>query len=101
MKVLFRSAAVFFGITVVPSLASAQSGWFWQNPLPQGNNLHAVATPDLNTAIAVGDLGAIVRTSDGGANWTVQPGGTADNLLAVFFVDANTGWAVDSGEPDE
>ena len=35
--------------------------WFWQNPLPQGNNLNAVEFVDANTAWAVGDAGTILN----------------------------------------
>ncbi|MFQ5512269.1 MAG: hypothetical protein ACE5EO_10505 [Candidatus Krumholzibacteriia bacterium] len=45
---------------------SGPSGWFWQNPRPQGNNLLAVSFTDANTGTAVGELGTIVRTTDGG-----------------------------------
>src|SRR5258708_18892504 len=95
MRVLFRSVALSFVIAVAPTLAFAQSGWFWQNPLPTENWLRGVATPDANTTIAVGALGTIVRTEDGGATWTVQPSGTTHDLFAVSFVDANTGWVID------
>ena len=30
------------------------SGWFWQNPLPQGNWLNDVSFTDANTGTAVG-----------------------------------------------
>ena len=35
--------------------ANAQSGWDWQNPLPQGNGLYAVHMFDQSTVIAVGE----------------------------------------------
>ncbi len=93
MNVLFR-VFVSFGMVVFGASASfAQSGWFWQNPLPQGNHLRAVAVADSQTATAVGDYGTIVRTSDGGATWTLM-GGTSEDLRGVSFVDANTGTAV-------
>ena len=38
--------------------------------------------------------GTAVRTDDGGVNWTTQPTNAVDELLDVFFVDANRGWAV-------
>ena len=44
----------------------AQSGWFWQNPLPQGNDLLAVSFTDANTGTAVGSGGTILRTTNGG-----------------------------------
>ena len=95
MKILFRVLVLLFGIAGVR--AFAQPGWRFQNPLPQGNTLHGVATLDLATAIAVGDGGTIMRTNDGGATWTFQQSGTFNALLAVSFVDANTGWAVGQG----
>jgi len=91
MSVLFR-VFVSFGMVVFGASASfAQSGWFWQNPLPQGNHLRAVAVSDSQTATAVGDHGTIVRTSDGGATWTLQGSTSSVDLRGVSFVDSNTG----------
>jgi photosystem II stability/assembly factor-like uncharacterized protein len=75
--------------------ASAQErAWTWQNPLPQGNTLHATHFVDAQTGWAVGSQGMIYHTSDGGQTWTPQNSGTAFDLNAVFFLDAATGWAV-------
>src|SRR6266849_4341008 len=93
--VLFRVSILFFGMAALGTSASfAQSGWFWQNPLPQGNFLFAAAAPDASTVVAVGDAGTILRTDDGGATWTPQSSGTTQSLNGVSFVDANTGTAV-------
>jgi photosystem II stability/assembly factor-like uncharacterized protein len=73
---------------------SADSGWFWQNPLPTGNSLLAVTMLDVNTVVAVGDLGTILRTTDGGATWTQQASGTTAYLSGAYFTDANTGTVV-------
>jgi hypothetical protein len=54
------------------SRSSAQPGWFWQNPRPQGNALYGVSVLNANTMIAVGDAGTVVKSTDGGAKWTVQ-----------------------------
>src|SRR5260370_20151678 len=78
--------------------AFADSGWFWQNPLPQGNSLEATATVDSNVMVAVGGYGTILRTTDGGATWSLRASGTTNTLWGVSFTDANTGTAVgDSG----
>ena len=45
---------------------SGRSGWFWQNPLPQGDTLSGVSFVDANTGTAVGGGGTILRTTDGG-----------------------------------
>jgi hypothetical protein len=73
---------------------NAQSDWFWQNPLPQGNLLNSVLFTDANTGTAVGEHGTVVRTTNGGATWTSQSSGTSTNLFGVSFTDANIGTAV-------
>ncbi len=94
MKALLRVLVLFFGITGIRTSSFADSGWFWQNPLPQGHRLFGVATSDPSTVIAVGDFGTILRTTDGGTTWTLQRSGSDNSLLAVCFVNADTGWAV-------
>ena len=59
--------------------------------------LRCVKFNDANTGTVVGDLGVIVRTTNGGSNWEFKPSGTANNLTGVFFTDANTGTVVGSG----
>ena len=71
-----------------------QSNWKWANPLPQGNRLYAVSFADANTATAVGELGTILRTTDGGATWTSQWSNPEDGFFGVSFTDANTGTVV-------
>src|SRR5882757_8644279 len=76
---------------------SSSSQWFWQNPLPQGNNLRGASFVDANTGTVVGEYGTIVRTTDGGNSWTIQVSGTTQNLWAVSFKDSNKGTAVGEG----
>src|SRR5215471_6169561 len=93
--VLFRAWILFFGMAALGTSASfAQSGWFWQNPLPQGNSLLAAAAPNASTVVAAGEDGTILRTDDAGATWTRQSSGTTNILSGVSFVDADTGTAV-------
>src|SRR5260370_26256260 len=89
-------AIILYVLTAGIGLAqgTTDSGWFWQNPLPQGNFLNGVAVTDPNTAVAVGAMGTIIRTTDGGATWTVQSSGTTQHLFGVSFTDANTGTVV-------
>lgn len=76
--------------------ATAQSGWYWQNPLPQGNPLYAISFNDAMTGTAVGKDGTILRTTDGGSTWSQQNSGTTRILEAVSFSDVNTGTVVGS-----
>src|SRR6476620_990409 len=83
--------AILFFLTAGIGLAQ---GWLWQNPLPTGSTLNAITGIDARTAVAVGDSGSILRTSDAGVTWTQQSSGTNSNLRAVAFLDAGTGIAV-------
>jgi photosystem II stability/assembly factor-like uncharacterized protein len=39
----------------------------------------------------------ILRTTDGGMTWRQQDVNSGSGLRAVFFIDANKGWAVGNG----
>ncbi|MBS1494802.1 MAG: T9SS type A sorting domain-containing protein [Bacteroidetes bacterium] len=49
----------------------AQSGWQWQNPAPQGNDLYDVQFVNANTGYAVGEKATVVKTTNGGLSWKV------------------------------
>lgn len=89
MKKFYLFLLAFFTLSVV----SAQN-WQWQNPLPQGNHLYSVKFVDSNTGYAVGCLGTILKTTNGGALWISQVSGTFNDLTSVFFTDVNTGYVV-------
>ncbi len=87
-------------LAVISLLAPAvfSQGWYWQNPLPQGNAIYDLQVIDAATVVAVGDLGVILRTQDGGNTWKLQPSDTSIALYGVHFPNADLGMAVgDSG----
>ena len=90
----FVLAAIFLS----QHLSYAQSNWFWQNPLPQGNDLNSVFFTDANTGTAVGSCGVILRTTNGGTSWAIQSSGTTMPLYGSWFTDANTGTLVGSSD---
>ena len=49
----------------------SQSGWYWQNPYPQGNALYSISFVSVvaDRGWAVGDLGTAIYTTDGGSTW--------------------------------
>jgi len=97
-RISTAASLAFFAIAAFYSTAaSAQSRWFWQNPRPQGSSLSAVATLAPGIAVAVGEGGSILRTSDGGATWEFEESGTTAWLEGVAFVNANVGLAVGGG----
>jgi len=69
------------------------NGLVLQYPKPQGNTLNNILVFSTDTAIAVGDLGTVIRTTDGGRNWDVQhhAGGTSIDLHGIHFVDKANG----------
>src|SRR5439155_3375909 len=76
------------------TLVHAGVQWVWQNPLPQGNDLFGLSFTGSSNGTAVGLHGTIIRTTDGGRHWILQPSGTTNWLYGVSFVDANIGTAV-------
>jgi photosystem II stability/assembly factor-like uncharacterized protein len=86
---------LFFSICHLCAQSKSSNGWFWQYPKPQGNTLRDIYVFNKDTAIAVGDLSTIIKTTDGGKNWDVQhhAGGSGIELNSVNFIDAQNGWA--------
>jgi photosystem II stability/assembly factor-like uncharacterized protein len=83
-----KISLLVFSISII---ISAQEGWFWQNPLPQGHPLNATKFISGTTGWAVGDCGTIIHTTDGGVSWIQQSVITTENLNDIYFIDSNTG----------
>ena len=75
--------------TALASVNVGQSGWFWGNPLPQGNTINALDFAGAR-GYAVGAFGTILRSDDGGGTWSGLAGGTAVDLNLLQAVDTNT-----------
>ena len=73
-----------FGLLIISATAFSQ--WTWQNPLPQGNSLQSVHFPDAETGYAAGDVGTVMKTTDGGLTWATHTIGT-NTLYSVYFTD--------------
>jgi len=95
MKKLVLYTVLLFLVKESTAQTTNNNGWQWQYPKPQGNTLRDIFIFDKNTAIAVGDLGTVIKTIDGGSNWDVQhhAGGTDIDLYSVHFTDTLNGWA--------
>ena len=64
-------------ITVIIFLSSlqvvySQSGWFWQNPLPQGNWLNGIDAISHTNLFAVGMGSTVIKSTNGGITWSIQ-----------------------------
>jgi len=86
--------------TLLPLLAYAylstgptwDRAWYWQNPVPQGNDLRAQSWVSSATGWAVGTSGVVLKSVDGGAAWQPQYADTQLELTGVSFVSSSTGW---------
>lgn len=69
-------------------------GWCWQRPLPNGYMLNDYTFVDQKHGWAVGEMGSILSTSDGGLSWQQQDSGTKLWLSKVVFTSLQDGWAL-------
>jgi photosystem II stability/assembly factor-like uncharacterized protein len=93
---LLSAALLAAAVLALPAMAHAQTAWGAQDPgSAAGTMLTSVASVGAMQAWAVGDVGTVMHTGDGGVTWTAQTSGLSDNVLcAVAFTDATHGWAV-------
>ena len=82
LVVLSLAAALTVPASAGAVVSIGQSGWYWGNPLPQGQTLRAIQFSGAR-GYAVGDFGAVIRTDDGGTTWSGLPSGTEEDLRAV------------------
>jgi len=85
---------ILITLNLTPFYLNAQQGWFWQNPLPQGNDLNNVWVLDQNTIFAVGDRGTLLKSDNAGIDWeiTYKLEGISENIVDVQFIDDQKGW---------
>ena len=85
-------------IKALPALTQ-NSGWKWQNPLPQGNTLYDIEAIDLQTAITVGQSGTIMKTTNRGSTWNmISTEFESASWLNICSSDENTLWAVSASQ---
>jgi len=95
MKTKLRGAVVaLIVLAAVPVTARASvlvghSGWYWGNPLPQGNSIGSIDFAG-GRGYAAGAFGTLLRTDDQGATWSGITTGIVNDLTTVDAVDANT-----------
>jgi photosystem II stability/assembly factor-like uncharacterized protein len=62
---------------------------------PTTAQLNSICFVDANHGWAVGNLGNIIATTNGGTTWASQgAGSTTEDLYSVSFYDINNGWVV-------
>jgi photosystem II stability/assembly factor-like uncharacterized protein len=74
----------------------SQDGWFWQNPLPQGNQLISVSYVNSSLVYVSGYSGTLMKSTNGGLSFTIVPTGLRDGI-GVIFINELTGFSGASG----
>jgi photosystem II stability/assembly factor-like uncharacterized protein len=88
------AASVFTGEGAISMTSDGGANW---STLPFFTNaLYSLNFPASQVLVgyAVGSAGIIIKTTNGGNNWTVQQSGTSNTLSGVVFADELTGYAV-------
>ena len=78
-------------------LKTTDAGVTW-NVIKEGSMIFAIDFPTPGKGFAVGSNGLILETTDGGDSWDQHNFPTTDNLFAVNFYDADTGYVVGGTE---
>jgi photosystem II stability/assembly factor-like uncharacterized protein len=81
-----------FILILISGSIYSQQGWFWLNPLPQGNHLNAVSYVNSTIVYVSGHGGTLMKSTNGGLNFTIIPTGLRDNLN-VTFINEITGFS--------
>lgn len=89
-KFIISKVFYFF---LIPVLTYSQTNWEKLNS-PTTVLLRNIISVDANHAWAAGRIGTIVRTTNGGDDWTILNTGVTDFIYDVFFIDQQFGWAV-------
>ncbi len=77
---------LLFALLALPSMVQAAVGqyWEWENPIPQGNTLNAVAWNGSNLYVAVGDRGTVMTSPDA-VSWMASNVGNTNRLTAAAW----------------
>ena len=76
------------------ALPDAAGAWAPQTGALAQGTLTDVDFPTPETGFAVGTLGAILKSTDGGISWRTLPSGTFVNLSSIEMVTPLVGWAL-------
>jgi photosystem II stability/assembly factor-like uncharacterized protein len=71
----------------------AQNYWI-QHGTPASRDLREIYFLDSLKGWAAGDQGTMIKTTNGGTNWTAQNTGIESDIYDLFFINENTGWAI-------
>ena len=89
-NIIIVSLIFFISTTVI----SAQSDWFWLNPLPSGNTVSIVNVIDASTIYILAAGNVLMKSTDNGNTWTSKPIPDDEYLFSMNFTNSTTGFFV-------
>jgi photosystem II stability/assembly factor-like uncharacterized protein len=84
---------IFILLIVNCSLLYCQSGWFWQNPLPFGNEVGDIYFFNSQTGLLTLSSGSVLKSTNAGINWNVFSNLPGHSLYDLSFFDNTNGIA--------
>lgn len=78
---------------VLITSAYSQNHWIFLDS-PATVNLNKLHFINNQTGWVAGDSGLIMKTADGGVNWTQQTTNTDNHIVEIFMLEGNHGWAL-------
>jgi photosystem II stability/assembly factor-like uncharacterized protein len=94
MERKMRTLKISLLVFILSIIISAQEDWFWQNPLPQGNTLNDIDFFDEYFGLGVGNTSTIIKTSDGGLNWSLKESHRPEHIHEIVVVSNSVAYAI-------
>lgn len=85
---------IFIGLLFVLTTVAHPREYWIAIDSPTTRDLNKLHFLDNQTGWVAGDSGLIMRTSDGGQDWVVQPTNIDNNIYEIFMLNEDYGWAL-------
>ena len=95
VEFLNRNTGYFCGNGVIGKTTNAGENWTLQNHTATNKSLYSINPVDSNVVYCVGTFETILKTTNGGVNWTEirnGPWGSGKSFHASYFINESTGW---------
>jgi photosystem II stability/assembly factor-like uncharacterized protein len=89
----YATIMVLCCLAIAAMKPGCSQGTWHKVQVPTNQFLHSVFFTDSLYGWAAGDSGTMLHTRDGGLNWTIQDDHSDHDIMAVFFLNRNVGWA--------
>jgi photosystem II stability/assembly factor-like uncharacterized protein len=87
-----KKIILLFLSLIITSFVYSQSGWFWQNPLPNGNTYLSTCFINSQTGFTFGGCGKINKTTNSGITWFEVYSDPNRAFHSITFINNSTGF---------